>query len=155
MSSRHTRKMRLIVVTIVALIATGAAFGEGMASSRVSARMDARQVVPHKPKGTVARAAGTFTGTLAKGGSGWKLSWRLAYTKLDHPSIVLADVHYGKPGRFGPIIVRLCGPCRSGRHGVVKVKGTWIPAIQSGKAFVTLITGKNPNGEIRGQITAH
>jgi hypothetical protein len=36
---------------------------------------------------------------------------------------------------------------------VVKVKSLWVPAIESGNAFVTLITGRNPNGEIRGQIT--
>jgi hypothetical protein len=144
--------MRLIVVSIVALIATGAAFGKSVASSRLSAKMDARQVMPHKPKGNVARAAGSLTGTLTGTGSRWKLSWRIAYSKVDHPSIVVADVHYGKRGHFGPVIVRLCGPCKSGQHGVVKVKGTWVPAIKSGSAFITLITGRNPKGEIRGQI---
>jgi hypothetical protein len=29
-----------------------------------------------------------------------------------------------------------------------------VPAIKLGNSFVTLITGKNPNGEIRGQIRA-
>jgi hypothetical protein len=114
--------------------------------------MAAGQVVPSKPKGNVASASGSFTGTLKQSGASSRLAWRITYRKLDHPTLVIADIHYGKPGNFGPVIVRLCGPCESGQHGVTKVKGSWVPAIRSGSAFVTLITGKNPNGEVRGQI---
>jgi hypothetical protein len=125
------------------------------ARTTLSAQMDSRHVVPSKPKGNVARATGTFSGSLAgSGGAAWKLSWRVTYRKLDHPRIVIADIHYGKPGKFGPIIVRLCAPCKSGQKGTAKVKGTWVPAIQTGDSFITLITDKNPNGEIRGQIKA-
>ena len=38
--------------------------------------------------------------------------------------------------------------------GVVKVKSCVGAAIKAGDSFITLITGKNPNGEIRGQIRA-
>jgi hypothetical protein len=115
--------------------------------------MNARQVVPHKPKGNVARATGRFTGILTGSGSRSKLSWTITYSKLDDPRIVIADIHYGKPGHFGPVIVRLCGPCKARQQqGIVMVKSSWVPAIKSGSAFITLITGKNPNGEIRGQI---
>jgi hypothetical protein len=111
--------------------------------------------VPHKPKGDVAHATGSFVGTLTSSGSRWKLTWRVTYSRLDHPSIVVADIHYGRRGSFGPIIVRLCGPCKSGgQRGVAKVKAAWVPAIKAGNSFITLITGKNPNGEIRGQIKA-
>ena len=98
---------------------------------------------------------GTLTATLSGAGARRKLSWRVTYRKLDHPRLVIADIHYGKPGRFGPVIVRLCGPCKSGQHGVKKVKSAWVDAIENGDSFITLITGKNPNGEIRGQIKAH
>ena len=67
---------------------------------------------------------------------------------------MIADIHYGKSGKFGPMIVRLCGPCKSGQTGRTKVKGTWVPAIKAGNSFITLITGKNPNGEVRGQVKA-
>jgi hypothetical protein len=134
--------------------ASGVAFAGSAEAIKLSARMDARQVVPQKPKGNVARATGTFTGTLGGSGSVRKLSWKITYRNLDHPSIVIADIHYGKRGKFGPIIVRLCGPCKTGRHGTTKVKASWVPAIKLGNSFVTLITGKNPNGEIRGQIRA-
>ena len=146
----------LSVATATALAATaGVALGGTAETLKLSAKMDARQVVPQKPKGNVARATGTFTGTLAGTGSRRTLSWKITYSKLDKPKIVVADIHYGKRGKFGPIIVRLCGPCKAGQQqGVVKVKSSWVPAIKAGNSFVTLITGKNPNGEIRGQIKA-
>jgi hypothetical protein len=148
------RRLLSVVAATALAAASGPAFGGAAEILKLSAKMNARQVVPHKPKGNVARATGTFTGTLAAGGLRRKLSWRITYRKLDHPRIVIADIHYGKPGQFGPVIVRLCGPCKTGQRGVVKVKRTWVPAIKSGSAFITLITAKNPNGEIRGQITA-
>jgi hypothetical protein len=150
---RRTKRIRLpLVVATFALVSTAAAFAMSTQTVKLSAKMDARQVVPHKPKGEVAGAAGTVTGTLSSSGARWKLAWRITYSRLDHPSIVIADIHYGKPGQFGPIVVRLCAPCKTGQQGVVKVKASWLPAIKSGDTFMTLITGKNPNGEIRGQI---
>jgi CHRD domain len=153
---RHTWTTAVLLVTMSTLVATGAALAARAETVKLSAKMDARQVVPDKPKGNVARASGTFTGTLTGRSSvaRWKLSWRLTYRNLDRPRIVVADIHYGKRGKFGPVIVRLCGPCKSGQKGVVKVKSSWVDAIKAGSAFITLITGKNPNGEIRGQIRA-
>jgi len=144
----------LLVVPTAALVITGVALGAKPAPHSLAASLGANQVVPQKPKGSVAHAAGSFTGTLSSSGASSALTWRIAYTKLDHPSLVIADIHYGKPGKFGPVIVRLCAPCKPGQHGITKVKGTWVPAIQAGDAFITLITGQNPNGEIRGQIKA-
>jgi hypothetical protein len=146
------RIMLLLVVATFALVSTATAFARSTQTLKLSATMTAAQVVPHKPKGNVAHATGTFAGTLTSSGSRWKLAWRITYVGLDDPSIVIADIHYGKPGQFGPIVVRLCAPCKSGQQGVVKVKASWLPAIKSGDTFMTLITGKNPNGEIRGQI---
>jgi hypothetical protein len=42
----------------------------------------------------------------------------VTYSKLDHPSIVIADIHYGKSGHFGPVIVPLCGPCKARSKGL-------------------------------------
>jgi CHRD domain len=152
--ARMLGRSRLFVgVVAVTLVLSGVALGTG-AAVKLSAKMTARQVVPQKPKGNVAKATGTFVGTLRRNGVRWQLSWHLTYKGLDHPSIVIADIHYGKPGRFGPIVVRLCGPCKSGQSGVKRVKAARVPAIKSGNTFLTLITGKNPNGEIRGQIKA-
>ena len=65
---------------------------------------------------------------------------------------MIADIHYGKPHRFGPLLVRLCGPCRPGQHGSRPVTAATVRLIRAGTSFITLITNKNPNGEIRGQI---
>jgi hypothetical protein len=151
-----TKRIWLVLgVTMFALVGAAAALAMSTQTLKLSAKMDARQVVkPRKPIGNVARASGTFTGTLTLKSSRWNLAWRLTYTRLDNPKLVIADIHYGKPGQFGPIVVRLCGPCKSGQHGVVKVNSRRVPGIKSGNTFITLITGKNPNGEIRGQIKA-
>jgi len=145
----------LLVVVSLALGSTAAAFGTSTETLKVSAKMNSRQVVkPRKPKGDVAHASGAFVGTLKSSGSRWNLAWRITYTGLDKPKIVIADIHYGKPGQFGPVVVRLCGPCKTGQQGVVKVKARRIDGIKAGNTFITLITNKNPNGEIRGQIKA-
>ena len=154
MTARSTKTMVLVALAALALVSASVASGMAAQTVRLTARMTAAQVVPHKPKGRVAFASGTFTGTLTGSRSRprWKLAWRITYSRLDHPTIVAADIHYGKPRHFGPIVVRLCGPCKSGQRGVVRVKSAWIDAIKRGNTFITLITGKNPNGEIRGQI---
>jgi hypothetical protein len=144
----------LSALLLIAVGLSGSALGASSETLKLSASMDARQVVPQKPKGNVARAKGTFTGTLRQAGSRWSLAWQLSYSKLDNPALVIADIHYGKKGKFGPVIVRLCGPCKSPKRGTKAVPATWVPAIKKGDAFITLITGKNPNGEIRGQIKA-
>jgi hypothetical protein len=34
------------------------------------------------------------------------------------------------------------------RHAMDKVSGSWVPTIEAGNGLITLVTGKNPNGEI-------
>src|SRR5262245_23738689 len=99
--------LRLLIVPAAALVATGAALGAQPAPNSLVASLGSKQVVPQKPKGSVAHAAGSFKGTLSGNGAASKLAWRITYKKLDHPALVIADIHYGKPGKFGPIIVRL------------------------------------------------
>jgi hypothetical protein len=151
MNRRRCTTRLLGVIATFALVASGACGGADSDTLRVAAKMDARQVVPRKPKGNVAKATGTFAGELAAG-TPWKLSWRVTYSRLDNPRIVIADIHSGQPGKFGPVLVRLCGPCKSGQRGITKVKALDVGTIRSGNAFITLITDRNPNGVIRGQI---
>jgi hypothetical protein len=145
-------KASILITAIALLLFPAVGVGSTPAPVKVSATMTPGQVVPKKPKGNVADATGTFTGTLTKGTKRWNLAWRLSYAKLDHPSIVIADIHYGKPGHFGQLLVRLCGPCKTGQRGTKPVTAATLRDIKTGVAFITLITGKNPNGEIRGQI---
>ncbi len=151
MAPRLGKSATLFVVVTLVLAAATIGFAT-VSPLKLTANMDPRQVVPDKPRGDVADATGRFVGTLTRNDSRWRLSWGITYSKLDNPSVVIADIHRGKPGKFGPILVRLCGPCRSGANGVKPVKATDVPVIKSGGAFITLITGRNPNGEVRGQI---
>ena len=151
-----TRKLKLLlVVAALALLATGTALGAGAATAKLSATMTARQVVtpknkPWKPPASVAKAHGTFVGTLSSGKR--SLKWHITYSNTGPRLLDIADIHLGKPGRFGQVLARLCGPCKSGQSGTKKISARAARAISSGNSWVTLITSKYPNGVIRGQI---
>src|SRR6184192_3261093 len=72
-----------------------------------SAKLTAAREVP-KPKGVPAAAKGTFTGTL----KGKKLTFKLTFAHLSGKALA-AHIHKGKAGTAGPVIVPLCGPCKS------------------------------------------
>jgi len=139
------------VVVVVPTVSTAAAPAGGLAAS-----MDAHHVVtpknkPWAPPRTVANARGTFTATLG-GANGRTLTWRLTYTGVGANPLKIADIHFGNPGQFGPILFRLCGPCASGQTGRRTISQSALRTLKSGQAWVTVITGKYPNGVMRGQI---
>jgi CHRD domain len=130
------------------------------ATSRlVHARLNSGQVVSpttgqHAPVPPgLNNARGTFAGELDMASK--ELSWHLTYSGLGTPSVVIADVHYGKVGQFGALLVRLCAPCRTVHpSGMVTVSASARAALLSGASWVTLLTTSYPNGAIRGQIAA-
>jgi hypothetical protein len=141
-----------LVVLLASIVSSGSAAGR--ATTTLAATLDAHHVVtprnkPWTPPAAVAQARGSFTGTL----TGRSLSWKITYAGVGSSPLRIADVHYGKPGQFGAIIVRLCGPCTSGQRGTKKLTAAGLHAIVTGTAWVTVITGTYPNGVIRGQIT--
>ena len=145
-----------VVVALVMLAATSIAAGARVARSyHLSARMDARQVVtaankPWHVPAAFSKAAGTFTGTFDQATG--KLSWKIAFSRLEGQKLQIVDIHYGTPGRFGAFLARACARCQSGQHGIVTVKASAWQDIVAGKAWVTVITEHYPNGVIRGQI---
>jgi hypothetical protein len=153
-------KMRVIAIGIgaAALVAPGfSSAGQAAVAKtlRLSATMTPQQVVTPKNKkwpvpASVRNARGAFSGSVSSDGR--RLSWRISYSKLGNPALVIADIHIGKPGRFGPILVRLCGPCHSGQSGVKKLERGASSYFSSNNSWVTLITNKYPNGVVRGQI---
>ena len=146
------------VVALGMLAATTGASAAGEARIyRVSASMNPRQVVtvtnkPWAVPAAYSKAKGTFNGTFDAATG--KLTWKLTYSALARPKLRIVDIHYGTPGRFGAILTRVCVGCKSGQHGVVKVKRSARGDIAAGKAWVTLITEQHPNGVIRGQLKA-
>lgn len=132
---------------VVAAIASAAAFS-------LSATMTPKQVAtpqgrPWVVPASVKAARGAFTGKLAVDGR--TLTWQISYSKV--PGSVIADVHIGRPGKFGAILGRLCTACRSGQKGRLKLKRNYASQFRLKNTWVTLITPRYPNGVVRGQIT--
>lgn len=120
-------------------------------TSHYGATLTARAEVP-RPKGTKAGAGGTFTINLTHKGGGYSATWKLTFHTLTGKATA-AHIHEAKPGKAGPVLVPLCGPCKSVTSGAIKnVAEMDVSAIKTGKAYVNVHTAKNPAGEIRGQI---
>jgi CHRD domain-containing protein len=151
----RTRFMRAAIVMLVAALATGGsaiAIGSAKpapkAPKKYSAALNVGQetgVVKSSQRG----AAGRFTATL----TGTTLSYTLSFTHLSG-SATAAHIH-GPAARHvaAGILVGLCGPCASPTSGTVTLTQAQIDQLNAGKTYVNVHTSKNPNGEIRGQIT--
>jgi hypothetical protein len=113
------------------------------------ATMNSGQEVPH-PKAP-AGAAGVFTAKSTESGSTVTFHWKLTFHGLSGKAMA-AHVHLGKKGKAGAVIVPLCGPCRSGQTGTVKITSSIEDGLEKGATYVNVHTAKNAAGEIRGQI---
>jgi hypothetical protein len=119
------------------------------AATPYRAPLSAAQEVP-RPQGA-ARAAGLFRATVAGSGASARLRWRLTFGRLSGKAVA-AHVHRGARGTAGPVLVPLCGPCRSGQSGSARLTAAAAAALASGRAYVNVHTARNPAGEIRGQL---
>jgi hypothetical protein len=120
--------------------------------ANVSTALTARQEVP-KAKGNVKGARATFTATVTTSGATGKMGWRLTFSRLTGRAAA-AHIHTGQRGKAGPVVVPLCGPCRSGMRRSVELSPAVLAALQAGRAYVNVHTARNPAGEVRGQIAA-
>lgn len=145
------RKLYLAVLPAALAVVVFASLASGAATttSTLTAVMNAGQEVPH-PKGVMAGASGRFTGTLNNG----VLKWHLTFAHLSGPATA-AHIHVGVKGKSGAVLVPLCGPCKSGASGTVKLANPAALSITSkpDSTYVNVHTAKNPGGEIRGQLT--
>jgi len=119
------------------------------------ARMTPKEVVTPANKAWTApaslkQAQGNLTAKVSTDGR--RLSWKISYSNLGPTALVIADIHFGKSGQFGPILVRLCGPCKPRQSGVKTLKAGMLATLKSGNTWATLITNRYPNGAVRGQI---
>lgn len=145
----------VVLVTVFALglwsgIGSAGWLGSEAEPIALKSALGAGKEVP-KPTGVGPNAGGAFAGGLTRKGAAGTLAWRLTFRGLTG-SAAAAHVHFGKPGKAGPVAVALCGPCRSGAKGSVKVNARTVNALLRGGAYVNVHTAKNPAGEIRGQI---
>jgi hypothetical protein len=139
---------KLVAAAGLVVVASLAAAALALAAARttevhatLTAKADHAKGAPH--------AKGSFTGTL----KGNKLTWKLTFSGLSGPATA-AHIHKGKPGVAGPVVVPLCGPCKSGQHGTAKLAASVAKSLTAGDFYVNVHTAKNANGEIRGQLSA-
>ncbi len=130
----------------VSIFAAVALAGHSASPMSFSAKLNSHQEVP-SPRGEPVRAGGSFSVTV----TGSKLTWKLTFSHLSGTAVA-AHIHSGVKRKAGPVIVPLCGPCKSGQTGSAKVSAAIVKALQGGNTYVNVHTAKNANGEIRGQI---
>lgn len=156
---RKALAISVAAATAAILIAPSVSAGSRASSKtyRLKASMTPQQVVTPQNKrwrvpAAVRHAHGSFTGKIVVSGRRRTLRWRISYSRVGSNPLKIADIHYGKRGKFGPVIKRLCGPCESGQSGKKKLSAWGARSIKGGNAWITIITGKYRNGVIRGQI---
>ena len=138
----------LALIGVVGVVATGSPASEK--TTTYKATLNAAQVVPH-PKETTTAETGTFTATL----SGTVLKWRLTFSHLTGAAVA-AHIHLGARGKNGIALIALCGPCKSSISGTANSVTDDVAALMAkAGAYVNVHTVKNPEGEIRGEITGH
>jgi hypothetical protein len=143
-------KLALSIATAVALAIVGVALaGSAARTSTYRAAMSPGGEVP-KPKAP-AGAKGAFSATVTESGSTRTISWKLTFSGLSGKAVA-AHIHKGKAGVAGAVIVPLCGPCKNGQTGKVKISKDVADVLERGVAYVNVHTSKNAAGEIRGQI---
>lgn len=102
---------------------------------------------PKAPAG----AGGSFSARSVEANGSTTFRWTLSFHGLSGKAVA-AHVHFGKKGVAGAVAIALCGPCKNGQTGKVKIVGKAEDAMEKGKAYVNVHTAKNPGGEIRGQV---
>jgi CHRD domain/RTX calcium-binding nonapeptide repeat (4 copies) len=128
----------------------GAGAGEAP-SQKLRAILNRRQEVPRPRRAR--RARGRFAATLTRTDGGFELRWRLTSRRLTGRRLA-AHIHRGPRGTAGPVVIPLCGPCSRRERGTAQVTDQALArSIVMGETYVNVHTRKNPDGEIRGQIT--
>lgn len=143
------------LVSMLTLVALAALVVAAVSSARptsgmfeLSAKLTAAQEIP-KQVVKDAGAKGSFTATL----SGTHLAWKLTFSGLTGAATA-AHIHLGGMGKSGNVVVPLCTPCKSGQKGTATISASLLKTIQKHGTYVNVHTAKNPNGEIRGQLSA-
>ncbi len=138
------------IVALAALVASAVALAGARGEAyKVRAALIGKGEVPAAK--APAGAKGLFTGKYVENAKGAVLTWKLTFSGLSGKAIA-AHIHKGKKGVSGPVVVPLCGPCKSGMSGKTQITKAVIAALESHGAYVNVHTAKNPGGEIRAQV---
>jgi uncharacterized protein YfiM (DUF2279 family) len=140
----------LLATAAVCALALSALSGAATKTTVWTATLSSGQEVP-KQVVKMAAAKGLFKGAL----SGSTLKWKLTYSHLTGAATA-AHIHLGAKGKAGNVLVPLCGAapaCKSGLTGTIKLAAAVKSAFGKHLLYVNVHTAKNPNGEIRGQLS--
>jgi hypothetical protein len=140
----------LFAATAVCALGLTALSGAATKGTTWTAALSSGQEVP-KQVVKMAAAHGLFKGTL----TGTTLKWKLTYAKLTGPATA-AHIHLGAKGKAGNVLIPLCGAtpaCKSGLTGTATITKAEMSEFKQHLLYVNVHTAKNPNGEIRGQLT--
>jgi hypothetical protein len=135
---------------LVLLLGVGVLAFAGIAYGASSPVMIGTTLTSGQDHATMSHGKGTFTGTI----TGGKLKFTLKFSHLTGAATA-AHIHMGAKGVSGPVVVPLCGPCKTTVTGTASVSAAVLSAIKKGKAYVNVHTAKYPAGEIRGQLATH
>jgi hypothetical protein len=147
------RKILALALAGLAVIAVPAL----AATSKFKATLNGKTEVPK----TTSKATGTATFTVASNGK--SIKYTLKATGLSG-SAQAAHVHFGKPGKAGPVVINICPkPCSLPKSGTLTSKqfakapgvanfAAAVKDLKKGDAYVNIHTKKFPAGEIRGNI---
>ena len=139
----------LLVAALLACVGASAALASS-ASDRWDINLTPRQEVP-APKLSGHKPAGEFV--IFYDASRRVLTWTMRFGGMTGP-VTAAHIHAGTPGKSGPVLVPICGPCTSPSAGTVHLSRAQAKLFRNAlpATYVNLHTRKNPNGEIRGQF---
>ena len=137
--------MRKLVLLLGVAVLVFAGVASAASPIMVGTKLDAMQ-----DHATKSHGKGNFTGDI----TGHKLKFTLSFSGLTGPATA-AHIHMAPKGKEGPVVVPLCGPCKSAVTKTVPISASVIAAIKKGDAYVNVHTARYPNGEIRGQLAAH
>jgi CHRD domain-containing protein len=143
------RKLALLVAATAAAALLVVSFAGAAENYTVGATLKNNTEVPRAKGATFAK--GSFTGKYVENKTGATLTWKLTFSRLTGKALA-AHIHKGKRGQAGPVVVPLCGPCRSGQVGKVHISKAVVAALEGNNAYVNVHTAKNAAGEIRGQV---
>ena len=93
-------------------------------------------------------AQGAFVGHI----NGQVLTWQVTFSNLTGP-VTGAHIHVGNAGIAGPMLIPLCERCVSGQHGTIQITANQTKVLLSDATYVNIHTTRNPNGEVRGQVS--
>jgi len=139
--------MRKTALALGLLTAAVAWSGAQSATVAYKATLSGAQEVP-PVAGPASGSAAVNVDTATK-----QASWTVTYNGLSGPPKA-AHIHCGgAAGANGPVAVPIASIATSPSQGSGAMTDAQLADLQAGKCYVNIHTEKNPNGELRGQLT--